>query len=126
MITLTLAASLFAQAATPIVVTEEKGVQEVAYEELAVGEDRRAIEIIEANESLDADDPARLINLGIAHARIGDEAAARELFRSAANSDQRMELETATGEWEDSRMLAKIALRKLDNGEFSRQLAASR
>ncbi len=124
-----MAAILIAQAATPLIAAESgketDSVSDVAYSELTAGENREAIERIEANENLAQDDPARLINLGIAHARLGDEANARAFFRAAVNSEQRLELETATGEWRDSRVLAKTALRKLDRGEFSQRFATS-
>ncbi len=91
---------------------------DVAYEELAVGENNAAIERIEQNADLDRDDPARLINLGIAHARQGDDLAARAMFTAAARNEQRFQLETAQGEWMDSRDLARRALVMLDRGEF--------
>ena len=125
-----ISAILVAQSGAPLSQTlisdESPAAEEVAFTELSAGDNREAIVRIEANDQLDADDPARLINLGIAHARLGDEATARDLFRAAAISEQRLNLQTATGEWRDSRVLAKSALRKLDRGEFSRSLAASK
>ena len=94
------------------------GPVDVAYEELALGENNAAIERIEQNAELDRDDPARLINLGIAHAREGDAPAARAMFTAAARNEQRFQLETAQGEWMDSRDLARRALVMLDRGEF--------
>lgn len=91
---------------------------DVAYEELAGGQNNAAIQRIEQNEALEQDDPARLINLGIAHARKGNDLEARELFTAAARNDQRYQLETAHGEWMDSRDIARRALAMLDRGEF--------
>lgn len=92
--------------------------QEVALGELMVGQDDAAITVI--NGQLESDDPARLINLGVAYARTGDTARARAMFRAAHNSPERVDLETAAGEWVYSRVLARRAIAMLDNGEFSR------
>lgn len=91
---------------------------DVAYEELAGGQNNAAIRRIERNDELERDDPARLINLGIAHARRGSDVEARELFTAAARNDRRYQLETAQGEWMDSRDIARRALAMLDRGEF--------
>lgn len=91
---------------------------DVAFEELSIGENNAAIERIEQNAALNVDDPARLINLGIAHARQGSDSLAREMFAAAVRHDARYQLETAKGEWVDSRVLARRALAMLDRGEF--------
>ncbi len=87
---------------------------DVAYDELVSEQNAAAIERIEANEALDQNDPARLINLGIANAREGRVALARKLLSAAARSEARDRLETASGEWVDSRWLARRALAQLD------------
>lgn len=92
---------------------------DVAYDELAAQRNAAAIARIESNADLDEADPARLINLGVAHARQGRADAARELFERAAIEAERLNLETATGEWIDSRALARRALAALDRGEFA-------
>lgn len=94
---------------------------DVAYQSMAQGHDQRAIEQIEANAELETDDPARLINLGIAHARKGDEVRARHYFQAAIDSRERYDLETAEGAWVDSRILARRAMKMLDRGEFGAQ-----
>jgi hypothetical protein len=94
-------------------------IAQVGYAELASGEPFAAIEAIQSGTA-DANDPARLINLGIAHARNGDHAKARALFAQAYNAREWVELETASGKWEDSRSLARQALALLDKGEFAR------
>ena len=91
---------------------------DVAYDELSAQQNQDAIERIEANEALDLDDPARLINLGIAYAREGRVEEARTLFEAAAQSETRYRLETASGEWVDSRWLAYRALAMIDEGRF--------
>ncbi|QQN74466.1 hypothetical protein [Croceicoccus sp. YJ47] len=92
---------------------------DVAYEAMRAGQDAAAIRQIEANEALAEDDPARLINLGIAYARQDDTAAARTMFEAAANNADRFALETASGQWVDSKVLARSALAMLERGEFA-------
>ncbi|MGB7407959.1 MAG: hypothetical protein WA908_05595, partial [Pontixanthobacter sp.] len=53
---------------------------DVAYDEMTADQNSAAIRRIEANSQIAVDDPARLINLGIAHAREGRLAEARALF----------------------------------------------
>lgn len=91
---------------------------DVAFEELSGGQNEIAIERIEQNSELDNDDPARLINLGIAHARQGDDIRARALFTAAAMNESRYQLETAQGDWVDSRVLARRALSMMNRGDF--------
>lgn len=93
---------------------------DVAFHDLAVGRNEAAIERIEANPALASDDPARLINLGIAHAREGRVDEARTMFRAAVRARESVQLETATGDWVDSRDLARTALALLDAGGFAR------
>jgi hypothetical protein len=64
--------------------------------------------------------------LGIAYARVGRTAEARAAFEAAASSDERFRLETASGEWMDSRDLARRALAMLDKGELSSTQFAAR
>ena len=92
---------------------------DVAFDELASQQNAEAIERIESNAALDEADPARLINLGIAYARQGRSDAARVLFERAAHDAERLNLETASGEWIDSRALARRALAALERGEFA-------
>lgn len=97
----------------------------IGTEDLKVGRDHAAIAKIEANSSVDAEDPARLINLGVARARTGDYEAARELFEAVITHNERIELETAQGKWVDSRNLARKAISMLDRGEFQQYVALS-
>ena len=94
-------------------------VDNFGYEELVEGRDTAAIAAIMDNDRIQNDDPARLINLGIAYARKGDDALARQLFEAARDNRNRVELETVEGEWIDSRRLAKQALAMLERGEFA-------
>ena len=97
--------------------------QDVAYEELVAGRNQAAIASIEANTDLDTDSPARLINLGVAHARSGNTERARSMFTAVATSRDVVEMETANGEWVTSRDLANRALAMLNAGEFSTKMA---
>ena len=116
--TLILAGLLFAQAAQPAITVESTPDRfDVGYRELMAQRPADAIGRIEANRSLDADDPAALINLGTAKARLGDRSAAVDRYRSALVSRQRYDLELADGTWMDSRAAARLAIRMLAKGE---------
>ncbi|MEC9067472.1 MAG: hypothetical protein VX569_09345 [Pseudomonadota bacterium] len=91
---------------------------EVGYDELVANRNEAAIEVLEES-AIESDDPARLINLGIAYARAGREEDARAMFRAAARSETGLRLEVAGGDWVDSRDLARRALRMLEQGEFA-------
>lgn len=91
---------------------------DVGYAQLLAGDDNAAITVINRQPESD-DDPARLINLGVAYARMGDAARARAMFRVAHTAPERVVLETAAGEWVYSRVLARRGLAMLDSGEFA-------
>lgn len=91
----------------------------VGSDELAAGNNAAAIAEIMGASTLSLRDPARLINLGIAHAREGNYKRAEAYFRAALRSEERASLQTITGEWVDSRELARQGLRKLAAGEFA-------
>jgi len=111
-------------AAAPIMVTgSPDGTYEIGYEELTAGENAAAIAEIEAGDVLAHDDPARLINLGVALARAGQVEASRDMFEAVALHRQRLELETSSGAWIDSRNLARRALAMLDRGELAHRYA---
>lgn len=91
---------------------------DVAADEMAAAQNAAAIEHLENSADLDADDPARLMNLGVAYARAGRLDEARAMFEAVIASDTRVRLETVEGEWVDSRRLAYRALAMLDNGQL--------
>ena len=95
---------------------------DVALDALAAGDERAAIERLESNADEHFDDPARLLNLGYAYARVGNDTAARRMFAAVEASDDRTVLETANGEWVDSRHLARRAMKMLAAGQLSRQV----
>lgn len=86
---------------------------DVAFEELARGDPVAAIERIKANREISANDPAALINLGTAHARIGQRLEAESYYRAAIASSERYDLELDDGTWMDSRRAARIAIDRL-------------
>ena len=120
-IAMILASALVVQAPVP-----GEGAVEVAYPEMVAGRTAAAIDKIEHADARDAEHPARLINLGIAYARMGEVGKARKLLSDAAASNERYWLETATGEWVDVRDLARQAIAMLDGGEFAGARFASR
>lgn len=116
--TLILAALLAAQSAAPAVLVEARGDRvDVGYSELAAGQPQAAIERIQTNRAVDANDPAALINLGAAHARMGDLANARAILSAAVANPDRYELQLADGRWMDSRRAARLAMSQLQNGQ---------
>lgn len=112
------AAALLAQGA-PAAITVEAGQDkvEVAYADLAAGRTIDAVARLRANPALAADEPAALINLGAAHARLGQVNRARKAYRAAIASRARYDLELADGRWMDSRAAARLAMQRLENGQ---------
>jgi Flp pilus assembly protein TadD len=116
--TLLLVAALLAEGpATAITVEGSIDRIDVGYEELAAGRPEAAIARIKANKSLDSRDPSALINLGSAHARLGQADVARSYFRAAIASTTRYDLELASGKWMDSRRAAQLAETMLKDGQ---------
>ena len=93
----------------------------VAYETLAAGNARSAVEELEPRAEADPADPATLINLGSAYAQLGQVNRAQAAFDAARTSEISYRLELADGRWMDSRRAASLALDSLDSG--ARQLA---
>lgn len=89
----------------------------VGFAELARGQDEAAITVIGANQV--AYDPAKLINLAIAHARRGDMELARQHFQTIIDRRDIIELETATGDWEYARTIARRGIAMIDQGVFA-------
>lgn len=91
---------------------------ELAADTLAEGYEQRAIDSLGAALKENPDDPALMINLGIAYARIGSDLEAQSLFEAALSSRNTVDLETADGRITDSRRVARRALSMLRRGEF--------
>jgi len=116
--TLALAGLLFAQAAQPAITVEAApDPYDVGYRELVAQRPAAAVERIVSQGAVTADDPAALINLGTAKARLGDRSAARHHYLSALTSRDRYDLELADGRWMDSRAAARLALAMLAKGQ---------
>lgn len=107
--------------ATALMVLTQGTPVDVAFHEMVAHENVAAIERIEANDSLERNDPARLINLGVAYAREGRTEEARRMFMLAASDEYGARLEMADGQWADSRDLARRALKMLAHGDFAAQ-----
>lgn len=80
---------------------------DVAYSELSSGQNDAALVRLLAARERRENDPAVLINLGAAYARLGQPANAIEAFEAAMVSRQRYDLETGDGTWRDSRDIAR-------------------
>ena len=65
-------------------------------------------------------DPARLINMGLAYAKMGDAASARSHYKAAIGTERSFDVILADGRVMDSRVAARHALRRLDQGYASR------
>lgn len=107
----------------PLVVTAPDTEYDIGYEELVAGHDQEALTAIEECEKLSDHDPARQINHAVALARVGDYDEARARFVAAARNADRFDLETATGDWVDSRVLARRGIAMIDRGEFRQYVA---
>ena len=92
----------------------------LGYDALIAGDNSRAIAQIMANERVNRNDPARLINLGQAYARTGRTAEAAQLFTTAMESRDQIDLILADGKVMNSREAAKQALAKLQSRVASR------
>lgn len=99
---------------------------ELAADLILTGQKDAAINRLEQQRDVNPDDPAVLINLGIAYAHVGAEKEARAAFKSALGSDDVQDLETADGRTLDSRILAREALQMLAGGEFRTSFAQAK
>jgi len=109
-----IAATLLGQSAFSLAIdTNEDMRRDVAYQELAQGQSQDAVAKLEEKLRSDRNDPAALINLGTAYARLGRADQALRMYNAAVASDQRYELELGDGRWMDSRDAAMRAREKL-------------
>jgi len=111
-----LMAGLFLAQSATITVEANRPAAEIGYRELSAGDPAQAERRIREQRGDMADDPAALINLGSAQARLGDRKAARNSYVAALSSRQRYDLELSDGSWLDSRAAARLAVRMLDKG----------
>ncbi|MEL7198659.1 MAG: tetratricopeptide repeat protein [Pseudomonadota bacterium] len=91
---------------------------DIASEAITAGRGDDVIPSLERARAKHVNDPAVLINLGVAYAHRGDDAKARDLFKAALKSPTVLDLETANGDAVSSRKLARKALSMLNRGEL--------
>ncbi len=110
-----------ASAQTATVQIEPVPAQEINYKEgqlgfaaMRAGENDRAIAELERAAAQLPNDPARLINLGNAYARVGRFEEARATLRLAVSAQEHFDLILADGRVVDSRQAAIYALDRLD------------
>ena len=118
-VTATFAALLLAQGASASLLVEPQQIEaaESGYAQLARGEAVAAVERLEMLQTENPGDPAILINLAAAYIEIGRLDDASRAYRQAIASRERMQLETADGSWEDSRVLARSGLSQLEGSQ---------
>ena len=87
----------------------------LGYDALMAGQNEIALQQLEAAEKVDANDPARLINLGQVYARIGRTGDAARMFMAAMQSDTNFDLVLANGTVVNSRDAADQALQNLNS-----------
>lgn len=120
--TLLLAAALMSQSAvtvTPPLTVPAPALPsgEVGYHEIMAGRPLAAIARIENGPLAKADDPLVLINLGTAYKLLGKKDQAERLYRRAASSDDRYDVQMSDGRWIDSRRAASLAMARLGSDE---------
>jgi Flp pilus assembly protein TadD len=86
----------------------------LAFEALMANDNQRALEQLAKDRSVPNTDPAKLINIGSAYARLGDFDRAEEAYVAALNCKDEMDLLLADGREMNSRKVAKLALKKLE------------
>ncbi len=98
----------------------ENGNAEIGYERGALGfealmanDNEMALRQIQCAKSVPHNDPARLINLGRAHARLGNDGQARQAFEAAANCKEHFDIILSNGKVMNSRKAAMLSLQSL-------------
>jgi hypothetical protein len=91
----------------------------IGYEALMRGDNERAVHQIMASAQVSRDDPAKLLNLGRAYARMGHIDEAAKVFKAAFESSDSVDLVLADGRV----MNSKVAARKAYAG-LQRRVAA--
>ena len=109
-----LSASPAASTADGIAQAQSSG---TVYGELAQSQTEATISRILASDQFDSKDPATLINLGAAYAKIGQKDRALAMYRAAIASPDRYDLQLADGRWMDSRAAARLAAASLEKSD---------
>lgn len=85
----------------------------LGYEALVTHQNDLALKQLTKGNPIPNTDPAKLINLGRAYARLGDLEKAEESFIAALNCKEEMDLVLADGREMNSRKAAKLALKEI-------------
>ena len=86
--------------------------ESIGYEALMQGDNERAVSQIMSSEGVSRNDPARLLNLGRAYARMGRTEDAARVFQTALQSDS-VDLVLADGRVMNSKVAARQAFANL-------------
>lgn len=92
--------------------------RDLAADLILSGQKEAALNQLEQQARLAPNDPAILINLGIAYAHVGQEERARDAFKRALATSAQQEFDTADGRTMNADRLARQALQMLSRGEF--------
>ncbi|WP_417620138.1 tetratricopeptide repeat protein [Parasphingorhabdus sp.] len=87
----------------------------LGYDALVAGDNEIALQQLEMAEKVDANDPARLINLGQVYVRMGRTGDAARMFMAAMQSDRNFDLVLSNGTVVNSRDAADQALQNLNS-----------
>ena len=85
----------------------------LGYEALVSNQNDLALTQLTKSRAVPNTDPAKLINLGRAHQRLGNIDLAEQSFNAALNCKEEMDLLLADGREMNSRKAAKLALKEL-------------
>lgn len=119
MLTAVLALALGAAASPEGAATQQiEWPSDLAVAPLMARRNEEALAVLEESHRADPNDPAVLINLGIAYAQMGEDGRAHDAFTQALSKRAAFDLATSGGRVTDSRQLARKAIRMLENGEF--------
>lgn len=99
---------------------------DAAYQQLAAGQTLQAVARLRDAEKDASADPSRLINLGTAYARLGRVDDAMRVYKAAASSDERYDIELADGTVMDSHAVARLAMKRLAERNPNLRLAEIR
>ena len=85
----------------------------LGFEALMANDNETALRQIQSAKSVPQNDPARLINLGRAHARLGNLTQAQQAFEAAANCKEHFDIVLSNGKVMNSRKAAMLSLQSL-------------
>jgi len=87
--------------------------ESIGYEALMRGDNERAVFQIMGNEQVSSGDPAKLLNLGLAYARMGHTDDAAKIFKAVLESRDSVDLVLADGRMMNSKVAARKAYASL-------------